>query len=182
MTIMAIFFSIVLPCILMVGVVLLRPLRLWLEAGARRVEIRAQLIEEYHTNAMTFLKTTDPETHSRSREVVTSIGDMMMNGTKLIRAVLFVAKIQPGTDAYLSSEASNHMSDLSDEARHALARSLGAALLVSTFQSHFFGRRYRSILELVLRDNNKEVKEPEQLIYRFGRANSLLRGANTPSC
>jgi len=166
----------------MVGVFLLRPLRSWLEAGARRVETRAQFIEEYHANAMTFLKITDPEAHSDSREVITSIGDMMMDGTKLIRAVLFVAKRQSGTDASPSSEMSTHLSDLSEEARHALARSLGAALLVSTFQSHFFGRAYRSVLELVLRDNDREVKEPEQLVYRFGKANSLWRGANTPSC
>lgn len=182
MTIMYIFFSIALPCTLILGVLALRPIRLWLEASARRVKIRADIIEDYHANAMIFLKNTDPENHVRSREVVVSIGDMMMDGTKLVRGILFAARNQSSADVDISEEVSQHMASLSEDAKHALGKALGAALLVSTFQSRFFGPTYRSVLLLVLRDSDREIKEPEQIVYRFGRANSLWNGSGTPSC
>jgi hypothetical protein len=181
MTNMNIFLSILLPCFLIVGVLLLRPLRSWLESGARRVKARAELIEEYHTNAMFFLKNTDAQMHASSREVVVSIGDRMMDGTKLVRGILFAAKSK-SSDVDLSKEVSEHMAALPDDAKHALGKALGAALLVSTFQSRLFGSTYRSVLMLVLRDNDREIKEPEQIVYRFGRANSLWNGSLQRTC
>jgi hypothetical protein len=182
MTIMELILSIALPCILIVGVFFLRPLRAFLEKAVARTEVRSKLIEEYHENSMIFLKETDPLAHKESREVIVSIGNAMMDGTSLIRGVLFAARMQSSVDSNTEADIKSKMSSLPENTRHSLGRALGAALLVSSFQSHFFGRAYRSILMLVLRDNDREIKEPEQIVYRFGRANKLWNGSSTPIC
>lgn len=182
MTSMSILISVIIPSILILGVFLLRPLRTQLEAARKRAAMRSELIDEYHDNAMVFLKSTNPDSHKEARDLVVSLGEMMMDGTKLVRSVLFFAKRQTGADDEASPEIVAQMADLSDDARHALGKALGAALLISSFQSHFFGRAYRSILLLVLRENDREIKEPEQIVYRFGKSKRLWNGANTPTC
>lgn len=166
----------------MLCVILLRPLRSWLESHVKRTGARSRFVEEYHINAMAFLKSTDPEGQAKSREVVIATGEMMMDGTRLIRGVLFVTQKQGAASDARSGIITAQMADLSDEQRQVLGHALGAALLVSTFQSRFFGKAYRSILMLMLRENDSELKEPEQIVRRFGKAKSLFGGRNPHAC
>lgn len=170
---MTVFYSIILPCLLMGGVLLLRPLRRWLEGAAQRAVARTAMVEEYHAKSMLFLKSTDPVEHAKFRETIVTAGHMMMDGTKLIRGILFVtAAVRSGGGNEPRSDALK-LSALPDDAQRAFSQALGAALITSTYQSFLFGSAYRSVLMLALIGNDSEIAEPEQIVYRFGRSKGL---------
>lgn len=176
----SLFLSFVLPGLLLVCVFVLPRLSRWLDRVANRSERRTELIEDYHRNAMVFLKETDASKDGRTRDVVIFLGDAMMNGTKLIRTMLFAPreKLPAKKDALLRSE----FESLSPKAQEALGKALGASLLVSSSQSIFLGGFYRSALMLVMTDNLRQVREPEQIIHRFPRTEKLWSGSESLPC
>lgn len=103
------------------------------------------------------MQKTDPEKDVRMRDLVVYTGDAMMEGSKLIHRMLITRQKQSNTDP-LVELVHEDMSNLTDEARSALVRSLGSALLVSSFQLPFLGWAYRSALMLALNEDDREIK------------------------
>jgi len=163
----------VLPLALIGLTFALKPLRVWLESCASDAVDQNELVETYQQSASRFLRLSDPQKHAEARQVVVWTGRHMLNGTRLIRFLLTNGRRRTVTDSDVHADADSALSGLSTDARHAFARALGSALLASSYQSIFFGRRYRSILMWMLTAPEREVKEPEQIVYRYRKAASL---------
>lgn len=180
MTYLPLLTSIALPAALIAFVFLLPLLRKELEIWAKHASERSEIIEEYHANAMAFLKATDPSTHAELRDVVVSMGYAMMDGSKLIRLVLFSRALSPRTDEVVADSVSKGVGSLSDEALHAMAHAMGAALIVSSLNAIVLGKLYRSALMLALNSrDDRELREPAQIVYRYKKADP--RWAPKPS-
>lgn len=160
-----------LPIVLIALVFLLPFLREKLETWATHAAERSDLIDEYHANAMIFLKNTDPHEHSELREVVVSMGHAMMDGSKLIRLVLFSRALAPRAGTSDADSDSEGLGSLSDVALHAMAHAMGSALIVSSLNAVFLGKRYRAALMLALKSrDDRELREPAQIVYRYKTA------------
>lgn len=170
---MSVFMSYILPLVVIGVTFALKPLRHWLENCAKESVNQSELVESYRQNVSRFLRLSDPEKHREMREIVVWAGRNMLNGTMLIRLILLNGRRRSDTDAEMHSSVEASVAGLSDEAVHAFGRALGAALLVSSFQAVFMGRAYRSMLLWLLKSPDKEVKEPEQIVYRYRRATSM---------
>jgi len=163
--------SVALPIVLIALVFSLPWVRKKLDVWVKHSQERSELIDEYHANAMIFLKNTDPNAHAELREVVVSMGDAMMDGAKLIRLVLFSRALNGRADDTGSEAVAEGVAALSDTAQHAMAHAMGSALIVSSLNAVFLGSFYRSALMLVLKSReDRELREPAQIVYRYSRA------------
>lgn len=171
MTHLSLITSVALPIALIAIVFSLPWLRKKLDLWVQHSRERSELIEEYHVNAMIFLKNTDPKAHAELREVVVSMGNAMMDGAKLIRLVLFSRALNGRVDDTRSEAVAEGVATLSDTAQHAMAHAMGSALIVSSLNAVFLGSFYRSALMLVLKSReDRELREPAQIVYRYSRA------------
>lgn len=173
MTYMTIFLSIVLPIALIGLTFALKPIREWLEYCVGQTHAQSELTEEFGKSAMKFFKETDPEKDTEIREMVVWAGDSMLDGTKLVRGLMFSARILEDTPNGGDAHAKEVMDGLTEEARHAFASAMASALIVSSCQSLFFGKKYRSILKFILSEHEREVREPAQIVYRFQKSKAL---------
>lgn len=151
---------------------LMKPLRKWLERCAADAEARTILVDNYYTNANRFLKLTDPKKDEELREMIVWVGHEMVKGSTLIKFTLFRMR-KRAAKSKLADKTDQIFGDLSEEASHAFSRALASALLLSSYQSVFFGRQYRSMLQLLIKPTEKEIKEPEQIVVRFRQAKSF---------
>lgn len=160
--------------VLIVLSIAMKPLRVWLERCAKHAENQGTLVEEYYRSATRFIQNTDPVRNLEARRMIAGFGYLMMSGTKLIKMMILSHRRIAERGARPVSD-DNPLANLSEDNVHAFSRAMGAALLVSSYHSVFFGARYRSMLMLLLEGDNKEVKDPQQLVFRFQRANSRRR-------
>lgn len=163
---MSVFINYILPAFLIAIVLLAPKFRGWLETCVKDSERQTECVELYHSAARDFLSATDAKKDDDIRELVLFIGGQMMEDSKIVRSLIaFNRRMRRGEFA-TSNEASVEFENLSDDAKHAFARAMAAALLASSYQSIFFGRFYRRILALILDDGQKEVVTPSQVIKR----------------
>lgn len=144
----------------------------WLKRVAARCEVQGHFIDLYYRNASKFLKLTDANRDAEMREMVTWIGHHMMEPV-LIRTLLLrrISKKRNGDTKTVQEDL--EFDRLSDEAKHSFGQSVGAALLVSSYQSIVMGEQYRAMLDLLIEPKDKEVKEPQMMVQRFKSARSL---------
>jgi hypothetical protein len=148
----------------------LKPIRRWLEHCASQAERQGVLVEEYYRSATKFLQiTSGTKDYVEARNMVRNVGNLMLRGTSLIKMLILSQRRPQERDADLKSN-DDPLEGISTEGLHAFSRALGAALLVSSYQSLIFGRQYRSVLILLLEKDLKEVKEPKQLVFRYQKA------------
>lgn len=153
-----------LPLALLACVFLLKRIKVWAQAEAAQSAQRSELIQEFHADAMHFMKITDPKDHANARDLVLFVAEKMIDGPMLVKAVIFFRGQAPNGKGNI--QARETLDRLSDEQLHALAKVLATALLVSSFNSLFFGRFYRAALSLALK-NGRELSNPEQVVLRF---------------
>lgn len=163
----------VLPALMIAATFALKPLRAWLENRARESVNQAELLVSYQDNVSRFLRLSDAEKHAELRQIVVWVGHHMLDGTRLIRRLLLRGRRRSETDAEIHAAVDDAFADLPDEAVHAFGKAIGAALLMSSYQAVFLGSQYRSMLLWLLNSPDREVKEPEQIIYRFRKSNEL---------
>lgn len=156
----------ILPISLIAATFGLRPLRSWLEHCAKESVNQAEMVEAYQDNVAEFLRLSDPEKHSEMREIAVWAGHRMLDGTKLIRMIIFTRIKRGVSDDDIHASIEESVSSLSEAAQHAFARALASALIVSSYQSFFYGHRYRSMLRWAFK-SDREVKDPEQIVYRY---------------
>ena len=156
----------VLPAAVAAGTFTLPYVRRWLEVRAAEAEAQLQLVEEYQDEAARFLRSTDPERDAKLRHMVVWTGHQMMQGTSLIRGIIFAKGRMDNGDAP-SREEIDEFEAMPVEVRHQFAKRGAIALLVSSYRSMFFGKRLRSILVLMLSPETREVSEPVQLVHRY---------------
>lgn len=161
--------SFVVPLLFLCLTVALPAIRRTLERKAREAEFRDELVQEFHQNAISVLKNTDPQNHSEVRDVVMTAGAMMMDGTRLVRGMVFYNGKGSSRNIEGKTQSKEAFDSLSDDARHAFAKALGVALLVSSCNSFFLARLYRSVILLILSEDEREIKQPAELLGRFGR-------------
>lgn len=168
----------ILPFVLSVAVFALRPIRSWLERRAKDSAIQPQLIEKYQDSVAAFLRSSDPVEHAELRDILLWSGTIMMDDARLIRSfILFNRRLRSGeVDARTDGKAEAVFDSLNDEARHSFARALGYAFLVSSYSALFMGRIYRSMLMWMIDNDDKEVTQPKQVIYRYRKARKLPIG------
>lgn len=167
---MSVFVWYVLPLGLIALSLSLRPIAAWLQTCAKGASVQYDLAQKYQDNAARFLKLSDPVEHQELRMMVIWFGANMLNGTQLIQFMIFSGKRLQGTEADAVQGEPDAFKNLTDDAKHALARAIGYALVVSSFQSFFSGQKYRSMLFLMLDRNNHEMKHPEQIVMRYKTA------------
>jgi hypothetical protein len=144
-------------------------IRSWLERQASDAVRQGELVELFQQNVAAFLRASDPVKHAELREMLCWSGRMMMEHSKLIRSFIFLSQRVRAGDVKLSSkdETRAAFDGLSDDAKHNFASAMGHAFLISSYQSIWFGQFLRSMLMWVVNNNSKEVKEPEQVVYRY---------------
>jgi len=131
---------------------------------------------------MKFLKETDPVKDVEARSVAIFAGEMMMDGSKLVRRVIFMRVKAQQSAQHNFEDVQTSFSNLSDDAKHSLRKLLASSLIISSLQSVFFGKLYRSIIILGFEKGEKEVNQPERIadrIKRFGAYSPQL--GQTPS-
>ena len=170
------FLGIVLPLVLTALVFGLRPFSAWIEQKARESLGQAELIEIYQDSAARFLRDTDPQENAELREIVVWAGHRMMDGARLIEAMLFLRQRLQVNHAQPDPASVALFEALPDDAKHAFAKAIGAAMLVSSFNSLRRGSRYRSLLAWLIQ-NDREIRDPQQVVYRYRRAHELPTGA-----
>lgn len=166
---MYIFFSIILPVTLIALVFCMPKILQWLNNYAEQKGAQIALIGIYERNTLKFLRETTVETHPVLRHLITMSGHHMMCGTLLVKGVLFTAN---GSIATRKKEKHSpiikkEMESLSDNASKALAIAFANALLVSACQSTFSAIKFRSMIYLLLTDKRDQLKETQQVVYRF---------------
>ncbi|MER9574913.1 hypothetical protein NKI78_04570 [Mesorhizobium sp. M0400] len=166
----------VLPGLIILLSVAMKPLRAWLESCAKESASQAELVEEYQRNVAKFLRLTDPKKHAEIIDILVWTGQNMLKGTKLIRLMVLNGRRRSVTDAEVHREADDAFASLPDEALHAFSKAVGSALLVSSYQAIFLGKSYRAILSWLVRNPDKEIKEPEQIVYRYRKSHVPVIG------
>lgn len=172
-------FSILTPLLLIGFVLLLGRISIALRMRAAMEVTRRKQVEEFHLEAMRFIKATDPHDHEKLRSLVEFLADRMMDGSRLVRTLMWASKRGPTTSDADKDSMSALIEGLEDKTKHSLAKLLALALLVSASSSLFNGRKYMALLELLL-SSDAEVREPEQIVYRFDKA-GVLPSWNQPS-
>lgn len=166
------FSSVIIPLGLTALVFLLPLVRKIAEKLREREAARSKVVEDFHTEAMQVMKSTDPEADADVRLLIAYVAEEMMKGTKLIRGVLLAQNGRAKDDT--GSEFQSRMESLSDEVRHGVARTLALSLIVSSFNSLMFGRFYRSVLALAMQSGERELNNPSQIVIRM-KANTSFR-------
>lgn len=161
--------SFVVPVLLLCLTVALPTIRRTLERKAREAEFRDELVQEFHQSAMAVLKDTNPDEHAEVRDVVMVAGKMMMDGTRLVRGMVFSNGKASSRNSERKTRSQEAFDSLPDHVRHAFAKALGVALLVSSCNSLFLARLYRSVIFLILSEDDREIKQPVEILGRFGR-------------
>jgi len=152
--------SFVVPLLLLCLTVALPTIRRTLERKARETEFRDELVQEFHQSAMTVLKNTNPKDHAEMREVVMTAGAMMMDGTRLVRGMVFYHGKVSSKNSERKIRNKEVFDSLPEDVRHAFAKALGVALLVSSCNSLFLARLYRSVILLILSEDEREIRQP----------------------
>lgn len=160
------------PAVIIAATFALKPLRRWLESCAHDASVQTALVDEYQRNAARFIKLTNESDHAQMREVVVWAGRVMLDGTNLIRFMLLNGSRRE-IDAESKERIDTVVETLPEDAVHAFGRAIGAALLVSSYQSFIMGAKYRAVLRWILKGPEREIKEPEQVVYRYERARQL---------
>lgn len=184
MTYMYLFFSIILPLTLTVLVFCLPKIQQWLKNYAVQKQAQIKLIELYERNTLKFLRETSEEAHPVLRNMITTSGHLMMDGSSLVKGVLFVARNtnQPSKKTNHNSLIKNELGSLSKDASKALATAFANALLVSACQSTFSAVKFRSMIYLLLTEKHDQLKETQQIVYRFPQSKASGVRFTKPAC
>lgn len=149
--------------------VCLSAIRSFVERIAEENAQNSELIDEYYRFAVKFLDASDAEKHKELRGIIVDAGYRMMAGSSLIKGIIRAGARSGEVEIERSEKAKHLFTGLSDDARSAFGHALGVALLVSSKNSLFFGRRYRSVLFLMLSEK-REVRNPSQIVVRFEKS------------
>jgi hypothetical protein len=163
----------VVSLIVVVATVAAAPVRRALERRADAIKDHPDLVDSYQASAARFLRATDPETHGILRSMLVWVGDEMLKGTRLIDGVLYARMARKNGNAKRGHLGDAEYDSLPDEARHDLARALGAALSLSAGQSLFARSRYQALVDLIVSAAGGEVKEPKQVVHRLEHSNPM---------
>ncbi|MBT3142925.1 hypothetical protein KL867_17790 [Ruegeria litorea] len=179
---MTAFFSIILPIFLTICVFGLPKLREWLEFKASDSHVRTALIEEFHTEAMKFMKETDSQDNELLRRFVWRAADKMIDGSKLIRTVIFASNGANGKRSQTTLDAQKALKALEAGPRKSFSNVLALSLMVSSTQSLFFGGLYRSVITLAISEKERTAREPETLVKRFNKLAFLQKPDQKQVC
>ncbi|UXT99934.1 hypothetical protein [Agrobacterium tumefaciens] len=151
----------------------LKPLRVWLESCADQAKRQGILVEMYYRNATRFLQLSNPKQHAEVREITVWMGQKMLKGTFLIQSLILTRMKNQDQDSDTRASADDVFGGAPEEAAHSFAKAMGSALLASSYQSFFFGGKYRAMLQLLLMPKEKEIKDPGQLVFRYRKTHNL---------
>ncbi|WP_375568817.1 hypothetical protein ABWH92_12475 [Ahrensia marina] len=164
----------------------LKHVRHWLERVHARTEMQNELIEQFQDHVARFMRITDPDKHAELREILQSSGYAMMSDSFVQSFILFHKRLKEANLDSMGAErkrAIEVMGSLEPEARKAFAEAIGTALVLSSYRAVFMGTIYRSMLYWIVNGEDKSVKEPEQIVYRYRLTHTTPnRSKQTVSC